>query len=168
MEPSAGNSNHTVHCRSWRLTGRRILAICLLLSPNSDSSDLDSSLLAAPIVSEPLKSGQSDSPASARSLTSTVRVSLFGESSRRDGSQHEVPTDFRMSHFPESGRNTGIQAQKKETTLRWSRFRSPFIFSDWQSNFHESQLLTKYVHENLRRKSSAAFPPHKAFAYHGN
>ena len=105
------------------MAGRRILAIYLLLSPNSDSSDLDTSLLDAPIVSESLKSGQSDSPASARSLTSTVRVSLFGESSRRDGSQHEVPTDFRMSHFRNQA---GIQEYRHKKRDHFAVVPIPF------------------------------------------
>ena len=59
------------------------------------------------------------------------------------------------------------KGQKKTATERPFSSAICHIFSDRQW-LHESQLLTKYVHENLRGKDTTRFPNRRPRVYQWN
>lgn len=63
---------------------------------------------------------------------------------------------------------TNLQKKNEEPLKTVPQTVSPFVFTDVRRNIHESQLLTKYVHENLRCKDIPGKFPGKKIMLHRN
>lgn len=63
---------------------------------------------------------------------------------------------------------TNLQKKNEEPLKTVPQTVSPFVFTDVRRNIHESQLLTKYVHENLRCKDIPVKIPGKKIMLHRN